>query len=283
MNILQAALLGVVEGITEFLPISSDGHLFLVREILRWPDQGLAFDAVLHLGTLLAIVIGLWREWLGVLRGLASILKTRKIWSTPEQRLIVLLVLATLPGALAGFFFESIFAETFRSLLSVGLWFAATGAFYFFVEYSPRVLARTKSKALAKTIEAQPSAVGALWIGLAQAAALLPGVSRSGMTIATGTLLGLSRKNAAPFSFLMAGPITFGAIVKSFLEPSGSGSLTGNSWGPLFVGIVVAFVVGWFALKILLRYLKTHTLKAFGSYMLGVGGAVLLLKILGAW
>lgn len=118
-------------------------------------------------------------------------------------------------------------------------------------------------------------------MGLAQAAALLPGVSRSGMTIATGALNGLSRSAAATFSFLMAGPITLGAIAKSALDLSKSTEPT--QWGPLAVGILVAFIVGLMALKVLLRFLKTHSLKPFGSYMLGVGGVILLLAILGVW
>lgn len=123
MEYVQAVVLGAVQGLTEFIPVSSDGHLFLIRQIFRWSDQGLAFDAVLHLGTLLVVVVGLWREWLGVLRGLGSILKTRKLWSIPEQRLVVLLVVATIPAALAGFFLESILLRPLEgwSLLVCGL------------------------------------------------------------------------------------------------------------------------------------------------------------------
>jgi undecaprenyl-diphosphatase len=271
MEYFVAAVLGAVQGVTEFLPISSDGHLFIVREVFGLPDQGLLFDALLHLGTLLAVLVGLWPEWRRVGRGLVSIIAKRQLWTTPEQKLIVLLVVASIPAALAGYFLEDIFAETFRNIRSVALWVAATGSFYLFVEYSKPRASRPET-----------GLKHAIWMGLAQMTALLPGVSRSGTTIATATLLGLQRESAAKFSFLMSGPITAGAVAFSGIKlmQDGSSSVGGN-WGVVVVGVVVAFFVGLLALRGLLRFLKTRSLKLFGVYMLALGGILLLANVWG--
>lgn len=270
MSYVQAAVLGAIQGLTEFLPISSDGHLFIARQLLGWPDQGLLFDAVLHLGTLVAVVIALWPEWLRFGRGLVSIVTQRKLWANAEQRLVVLVVVATIPAVLAGYFGESLVASTFRGVEWVAFWFAVTGAFYLLAEaissWNPS--RRTRS---------EPSRLGALLIGIAQAAALLPGVSRSGLTISTGRLHGLSREAAAKFSFVMSGPIVLGAVLKSFLdlrsEPVGS-----VEWGPLLLGIVVAGVVGVLAVRWLLRYLKTRNLVPFAAYLLVLSVLLLVLR-----
>jgi undecaprenyl-diphosphatase len=270
MEYFVAVVLGVVQGVTEFLPISSDGHLFIVREVFRLPDQGLLFDALLHLGTLLAVVVGLWPEWRRVGRGLISIITKRQLWTTPEQKLVVLLVVASIPAALAGYFLEDIFAETFRNIRSVALWVAATGSFYLFVEYSKPRASRQEA-----------GFKHAIWMGLAQMAALLPGVSRSGTTIATGTMFGLQRESAAKFSFLMSGPITAGAVAFSGIKLMQDGSSVGGNWGVVVVGVVVAFFVGLLALRGLLRFLKTRSLKLFGVYMLALGGILLLASVWG--
>lgn len=267
---LQAAVLGLVQGLTEFIPVSSDGHLFAVRALLHWPDQGLLFDTVLHLGTLVAVVVGLWPEWVRVGRGVASVFRTRQLWKTSDQRLVVLVLVATVPGAVFGYFGESIFADVFRTTSAVALLFTVCGLFYVLAEY----LARRA------THRDEPSLLGALAIGAAQATALLPGVSRSGTTIAAGRLLGLERASAARFSFVLAGPIVAGAVAKSLLELAGAPAVE-TAWGPLVVGVVVAGVVGVLAIRWLLRFLKTRSLLPFGVYMVVVGGVLLLARTVG--
>ncbi len=282
MQYLQALVLGAVQGLTEFLPISSDGHLYIVRVILGWQDQGLLFDAVLHIGTLIAIIVVLWRDLLDLIVGfwhivLRIVRVRREAWSHGE-RLFVATVIASIPAALAGFFFEDIFTNTFRNVLSVGLWFAACGAFYLLAEQL------TRRKQLTKT---EPGFLGAFWIGLAQVTALLPGVSRSGTTIATANLVGMTRESAARFSFVMAAPIIAGASGLSLLQlVTGDQSVSaaiGGSWGPLLLGTVVAFIVGVFALTSLLRIVKRFGLHIFGAYMIGLGGIVVILHWLGVW
>jgi len=277
MSYWIAIVLGALQGFTEFIPISSSGHLVLVREIFSWPDQGLAFDAVLHLGTLLAVFIALYKEWIRVWLGFISFLKTGKLWNTPDQKLFSALVIATIPAAASGFFLQSLVENRFRGIITLGLFFAALGAFYFFVEYS----VNSKKIAEAQKIE-QPRLGGALWIGLAQVLALLPGVSRSGMTMAAGMLNGLERRSAAKFAFILSGPIVLGAGLYSlwslWSEPS---AMSQVYWSPLIMGMFTALIVGWLSIKGMLNFLKKYTLKPFAVYLLGLGGALLLLRALG--
>jgi len=272
MSYVHAAVLGVIQGLTEFLPISSDGHLFVVRELFGWPDQGLLFDAVLHLGTLVAVLVALWPEWRRFGRGLVSIVTQRKLWATPEQRLVVLVVIATVPGVIAGVLFEDLVGGLFRNVVSVALWLGATALFYIAAEAAVRWLGSARST------RSEPTALGALLIGTAQAVALLPGVSRSGLTIATGKLHGLTREAAAKFSFVMSGPIVLGAVLKSFVDLRGE-PIGSVEWGPLAVGIVVAGVVGVLAVRWLLRYLKTRTLVPFAVYLLVLSILLLVLQL----
>ncbi|MDP2587757.1 MAG: undecaprenyl-diphosphate phosphatase [bacterium] len=282
MEYLQALVLGLTQGITEFIPISSDGHLYLVRIIFDWPDQGLLFDAVLHIGTLFAIIIVLWRELLDLVTGFWHILARRTFVQTSQARLASATILATIPAALTGYFFEDIFSEFYRNALSVGLWFTATGVFYFLVEQ----LIKSKRQKNEQQQKTEPSMWNAVLIGLAQVTALLPGVSRSGTTIATGTLLGLTREAAARFSFVMATPIIAGASILSlaqlFLQEVQVTQGQSN-WGPLALGTVAALLVGVAALKGLLELVKRWGLRVFGFYLVGLGVVVVALNYSGVF
>lgn len=273
MTYLQSIILGIVQGLTEFLPISSDAHLFLVRTLLHWPDQGVLFDAVLHAGTLAAVIVGVASGWRRFLRGLVSVVRDRHFWQTPDQRLFSLIVIGTLPGAVGGFLAQKLFGEPYRGVAIIALWLVLSGVFYLIAE----------AVASQRTSSADPAALslaGVLWIGVAQlAAGLLPGASRSGMTIATGLLSRLTRTAAAEFSFLLAGPITLGAVIVSVLqlrsEPVGA-----VAWGPLLVGVVVAFVVGLGALRFMLRLVKTWTLAPFAIYKFTLAALLIVLVLL---
>jgi undecaprenyl-diphosphatase len=201
-----------------------------------------------------------------------SIVTQRKLWRTPSSGWSYSSPSRRCPGVIAGVLAEDLVGGLFRNVTSVALWLGATALFYLGAEAVVRRLGSARST------RSEPSRLGALLIGVAQAVALLPGVSRSGLTIATGKLHGLTREAAAKFSFVMSGPIVLGAVLKSFLdlrhEPVGS-----VEWGPLLLGIVVAGVVGVLAVRWLLRYLKTRTLVPFAMYLLGLSILLLVLQL----
>lgn len=247
---IEALVLGVAQGITEFLPVSSSGHLILVRRIFGWTDSGLAFDAALHLGTLCAILFYFRRTWGDILRG--------REWS-----LLWALILGTVPGAVAGLLGRSWVNAHARSTTVVGALFLVTALLLWLAD---RVARR----------HARPDVVSrtdALVVGLFQAVALLPGLSRSGATIAAGIFQGLARPRAVEFSFLLALPITAGAALEGLRE------LTVQAPGeiiPALIGMVVALITGLAAIRILLRSVQTRTFRPYVVYLVLVGVVALL-------
>lgn len=260
----EAIILGAVQGVTEFLPVSSDGHLVVTQALLK--SAGLAsaserdhlhFDVLLHLGTLLAIVLVFWRELL--------VLVT-------HPRRAGLVVLASIPAAVIGLTVKDHIEKAFQSPLMAGVGFLVTAMFLFVGHRAGKILARLGREP--RTLEAV-TAADALLIGGAQALAILPGVSRSGSTIATGVLLGISREAAAVFSFLMAVPVIGGAILLVGKDlAQGEGTI--GRWDVAAVGMVVSFVVGVVALKWLLRILSRGGLLGFSVYCLVAGIAVIV-------
>ena len=247
MEFVRAAVLGAVQGLTEFLPVSSDGHLLLVRHVFGWTDEGLAFDAALHLGTFLAVLVYFRRTWLVLVRG-------------RDSQLFWALVLGTLPAALVGYVAQRLVAEEFRSLLVAGLSFLATAALLFLADRrAPR----------SSVLEVTPPR--GFLIGCAQIFALLPGLSRSGVTMAAGIFAGLSRERAVEFSFLLALPITAAAGAEGARSTLGAGVSL-----PLAVGVLAAFVSGLVAISAFLRLIRTQTFLPYALYLLVVGGALLL-------
>lgn len=260
MEILQAVILGIVQGITEFLPISSDGHLLLVRALFRFRDQGLGFDVFLHLGTLVAIVAFFWQDWLKILR---EIKKSTLLWK---------IIFAIVPAAIAGIFLENAIAGYFRSLLWTAFFFFLCAAFYIFTE-----ILYQKIKERENSLE-KVSWLEALTIGIAQIFALLPGISRSGTTIATGMLCKLTRESAAKFSFLMGTIIIAGAGFLGLLK--GEIFQTPNvSWAELIFGFLSAAITGYFAIKFLMGFLKKHTFYGFAWYVVFAGIVTLVLAL----
>jgi undecaprenyl-diphosphatase len=268
MNILQAIILGIVQGATEFIPVSSSGHLVLVPWLLRWPSPGLVFDTVLHLGTLLALIAVFWRDLLALaaawLRSVITFLGRviRRASSdapsgdgSPQARLAWWIILATIPAALMGALWQDQFEALFDSPIRVAVLLLVTGVWLVLAERLGRK-------------ERQAEGLHwwqALLVGVAQGLAIAPGISRSGATIGAGLLLGLRREAATRFSFLLATPIILGAgllQIKKLLE---SGVLGANLAG-LVLGFLAAFVTGYACIRFLLGYIKNRGLSVFAIY-----------------
>lgn len=270
-ELLQAIFLGMVQGLTEFLPVSSSGHLLLAQYFLGFDQKtfGLSFDAALHLGTLAAVVWFFRRDLARLAVAFARSIP-RPDFSQPEQRLSYLILVSTVPGALLGFFFEGFFQSAVRSPWIVAINLAVVGALF--------LIAEAAGKRSRKIFTLRfPEAVG---IGLAQAAALVPGVSRSGATITIGLFLGLRREEAARFSFLMGVPIIAGAGSLSLAEVVGAG-ISGHEALLFGVGLASSAVVGYLAIGFLLKYLVSHSLRAFAYYRFALAGVVLILLAFG--
>jgi undecaprenyl-diphosphatase len=252
VTILQAFVLGVVQGIAELLPISSSAHLALTPYLLGWKEQGLAFDVALHLGTLLALFWYFRAEWIDMTRSAWRIATTRRIASLHEKRLAFLIV-ATIPGGLGGLLLNDLAETTFRSPKIIGTTLAVMGVVLWAVDrWSARV----------RTIE-EITLKDALIVGCAQVLALVPGVSRSGSTITAGRLLQLDRPSAARFSFLMSMPITAAAVVTKLPEAIRE---QGSTLMPLVVGVAAACVSAILTITVLLRYVSKHSFGAFALY-----------------
>jgi undecaprenyl-diphosphatase len=260
MTTQQALVLGVLQGLGEFLPISSSGHLIVVPWLLGWPDHGLGFDVALHLGTLFAVVAAFAADWWRLLRaGIAGLVRGQP-FADPDSRLLWLLALASVPGGAAGLLLESWAETTFRSPGLVALAMAVLGAVLWAADRRARGGAD------------RPVSVGdALLIGLAQAAAIVPGVSRSGATISMGLFRGYPREQAARFSFLLATPITAGAALHKVPQLLREG----GDHGPVLLGMAAAAVTGFLAIRVLLAYVRTRDYRPFVFYRFAFAALVL--------
>jgi len=253
-------VMGIVQGLTEFLPVSSSGHLFLVRYLLGWPEPGLAFDVALHVGTLIAVLWYFRREWVELTAAAVRLVRQRAA-HTPEERRVLFLILATVPAAIGGILLGD-YAETiFRHPRITALALIALGLVLWIVD---RIAPRLRGLATMRWRDA-------LAIGLAQACALVPGVSRSGATMTAGRALGFDRQSAAVFSFLMSMPIILAAIVKEGPDALRSG----DPVAPLVLGIVASMLSGWLAIAVLLRFLSTSSYGVFAVYRVALGVFVL--------
>lgn len=261
MSFTQGAVLGVVQGLTEFLPVSSSGHLILIPHMFGWADQGLAFDAVVHLGTLGALLAYFRAELVA-------------LWSgTLSRRLVVLLVAATVPGAVAGLLFEDVIETSLRSPLLV----ATATAFWALVMWVADRRAPPASPDAGEPLER----VGwsqAIAVGVAQALALIPGTSRSGITITTGLFAGLDRATAARFSFLLGIVITAGAGAKKLGNLVDAGIPAGET-GPLLLALAAAFLSGWLAVWFLVGYLRRRSLTPFVVYRLVLAAVIVAVAV----
>ena len=274
MTLLQAIILGIVQGLTEFLPISSSGHLILVPWLLQWdyllenPDFNKTFDVALHLGTFIALVIYFWREIGVLLAAWARTLATRRL-DEPEGRLAWLILLTMVPAAIAGLLFEDIIVNTLGAPWLIAVLLIVFGAVMWAVDHWSRKVREVEDLRWR----------GALVIGVSQALALSPGVSRSGITMVTGLLVGLKREAAARFSFLMSIPIIGGAALYSSIGLVQDGLPEGTA-AAFAAGMVSAALSGFAAIWFLLAYLRRHSFLPFVLYRFAVGAGALLLMAL---
>ena len=270
LELLEAILLGIVQGLTEFLPVSSSGHLLLGQYFLGLDQErfGLPFDAALHTGTVLAVVSFFWRDLLRLARAFLHSLRGPD-FADNDQRMAYLLLAATVPAGIIGFLFEGFFATAVRSPLVVAGNLVLVGILFIVGE----AVGRKNREASKLTF------LEAVAIGLAQAAALVPGVSRSGATITMGLFLGLRREEAARFSFLMSVPITSAAAGLSLAGVIGAGM---DAHGALLfaAGIISSAIVGYLAIRFLLNYLVGHSLRVFAYYRFALAAVVTLLLLL---
>ncbi len=277
--VFQAILIGLIQGLTEFIPVSSSAHLELAPWLFGWPSDGLigslAFDVFLHLGTLVALLVYFWRDWVRLVGALVASLRERRIGADPDRRLGWLLALATVPAAAIGFVGEDLINEVLHGG-SDGLRLAIAG---FLVIGALALFAADRFGAQRRDLD-DIGPRTALAVGFSQALALLPGISRSGATISTGLALGLTRESAARFSFLLATPITLGAGLygsRHLLEVSH----TGTEWLAIATGFVAAAVSGLLAIGFLLSWLRTRSVTIFSVYRLLFAGLIVLLVITG--
>ncbi len=260
MTILQAVILGLAQGLGEFLPISSSAHLVLIPWLLRWTDPGLTFDVALHVGTLVAVIIYFWRDWWQlIIKGFTDV-------RSAKGRLFWYLVVATVPGAIAGFLLEKKAETLFRSPLLIAIMLILMGIFLYWADH------RSSKNIEMNNITFRTS----LLIGISQALAIIPGVSRSGITMTTGLLMGLTREGAARFSFLLSTPIIFGAaMVKLPGVISDPSAITVD----FTIGMAVSFITGIASIGFLLRYVQTKDFLPFVWYRFILGAAVIIITM----
>ncbi|MDO9309480.1 MAG: undecaprenyl-diphosphatase UppP [Deltaproteobacteria bacterium] len=265
MNLLHALILGALQGFTEVLPISSSAHLILVPWLMQWPESGLTFDVALHLGTFIALTVYFRRDIIEMIFNTFDAISSRSL-DTPAKRLPFLIVAATVPAAVVGKLFEDQVEAVFRSnqLLIVS-----------FMIVFGLLLGLVDMLGRKRRVLEEINTGNALLIGLMQCLALIPGVSRSGITITAGLMLGFSRETAARFSFLISLPIVAGAALLKTVEiykhgiPSGEGA-------PMLIGIAASAVTGYISVAFLLRFVQKQSLAPFVWYRVIVGGGLII-------
>ena len=261
MDILIAIILGIIQGLTEFLPISSSAHLILVPWFFGWQPNGLTFDVSVHLGTTLAVLAFFWRDWIRLVKEVWNGLKERNLFGNQDRRLAWFLIVGTLPAVVVWLFWGGIIETRLRSPIITVLTLAGFGALLLYADRRSR---RNREIGMYTWADS-------LWIGLSQAMALVPGVSRSGITISVAMLRNSKRISAARFSFLLSTPIILGAtILKAWELVKDLGQPMENTvpiqWIVLSAGVVSAAGTGFFCIRFFLRYLQTKSFLPFVIY-----------------
>jgi len=268
MDIVQAIILGLVQGVSEFVPISSSGHLVLVPWLLGWPPPGLVFDTMVHWGTLVAVLAYFWRDFMALASAWGRSLASRNL-SEPEARIAWLIIVGTLPAALMGYVGE----DFFESLFAAPAWAAGL------LLVTGLILALSEWMGERRKEPHQLAFLDSILIGIAQGCAIAPGISRSGATIAAGLFRGLKREAAARYSFILATPIIFGAGLLQLLDLFKMENATAHL-PALILGFLAAALSGYLCIRFLLSYLQQGKLYVFAIYCWLAGGAFLLIAIL---
>jgi undecaprenyl-diphosphatase len=267
--VVQALIMGIVQGLTEFLPISSSGHLIIVPAIFGWTDpfiDSLAFSVMLHLGTLAALLAYFWRDWTHLIPAGFAMLRDRSTRDDPGRRLALNIAVSTIQAVIAGLLLNDFIEQNVRQagLVAIMLLFGAAIMW----------LADRWGSQLRGVDDLGPAR--ALGIGAAQALALVPGISRSGVSISAGLFAGLDRASAARFSFLMATPVIAGAGLYELRKVVGGGTAVEGNVLPLVVGLLAAMLSGFAAIHFLLRYLRTNSLSIFVAYRVVLAAIVIV-------
>ena len=260
MTILQAIILGIVQGITEFFPISSSAHLIVIRYLFNFGnglsnEHWLVIDIALHFGTLLAIGIFFFKDWIVLIKGGVNQVRGKK---TKEGKMFWYIVLATLPGGAIGFLLDHFLEDKLEKPIIIGIALIVMGITLYFVDKYCKSNTNYEKMGLKQTF----------LIGLSQALAFIPGVSRSGVTMTTGRLMGVDRESTAKYSFLLSTPIVFAATLYK-MKDFAFGELS------FYIGILVSFIVGLIVIKFLLEYLKKGSFKGFAIYRVIVGAFII--------
>lgn len=259
MTTIHAIIFGIIQGLGEFLPISSSAHLVIFPWLFNFPDPGLSFDVALHFGTLIAVVLFFWRDWIEIIALAFGIKKNTATFNYPQNTLW-LLVIATIPGALVGYLLEEQAETIFRSPLLIAGTLIFAGLLLYWLD-----------KVGKKNVNFEKiSPKSALLIGLSQAVAIIPGISRSGATISTALALGFDRTSAARFSFLMSAPIIFGATILKFSD------LIANFDFTQFIAILFSALSGLLAIAGLLKFIERVSYKIFFWYRLAFAAIIVL-------
>lgn len=267
MPIHQAVILAIVQGFTEFLPISSSAHLALAPWLLGWKDQGLTFDIALHFGTLAAVLIYFFRDWVQIIGQAFGLKLGADEGLKTSPRLLWTIAAATLPIGVLGFIFKDDAETTFRSPWVIGIMLISVGLLMLWAEHAGR-----RIKGIG-----QISFLDAMTIGFAQALAIVPGTSRSGITITAGLFRDIEREAAARFSFLLSTPAIGAAALLAFKDLYDAGGVPAQELPAFVVGIAVSALSGCLVIGGLLRYLRSHSLRFFVAYRIIFGILVLAL------
>jgi undecaprenyl-diphosphatase len=266
MTLLQAFILGVVQGVGEFLPISSSGHLVVVPYIFGWDYQGLNFDVALHMGTVLAILVYFWRDWMVIFSEALSPTDTpnKKDKFNYPSNLFWIILVSSIPAAIAGYFLQDLAEHALRNPLLVATMLLSFGLLLWIVDSAYKNQDKIEKIGYGK----------GFLVGISQALALFPGVSRSGVTATTGIFVGLNRESAMRFSFLLSTPAVIGAFILTLKDLS-----TANIDVAFLVAVATSAVVGFLSIKYLLKYLTNHSFTPFVIYRIALALLIAVLYL----